>query len=80
MNAELKVSQLFPPFQRQALVEAAASQDWREIDRITDELVLLGLCRRRSDDSRLPEWAAIRAGGRGIPDGIRIQNNFDETN
>lgn len=49
MNADLKVSQHFPPFQRQALVNAAASGDWREIDRITDELVLMGLCRRRSD-------------------------------
>lgn len=44
------VAQLFPPFQRDALVLAARSRDWRAIDAATDELVRLGLCRPRRDN------------------------------
>ena len=73
MNADLKVSQLFPPFQRKALVDAAASRDWREIDRITDTLVLMGLCRPRSDlrpGHRIRAWF-------GLDQQPRIPNEFE---
>jgi len=46
------VAQLYPPYQRDALVRAAAAKDWRAIDSITDTLAAMGLCRRRDDDSQ----------------------------
>ena len=60
---KLPVAQLFPPSQRDALVDL---QNWpahmrpARLDAITDELVQLGYCRRRSEDA-MP----LRAGLRG---------------
>jgi hypothetical protein len=72
MKTDKTVSQLFPPVQRQALVRAAAGHDLREIDRITDTLALMGLCRRRSAG----EWER-RRGFQLPPDGGRIINEFE---
>ena len=49
------VSQHMPPLVVAALLRAAAACDTDEIDRITDTLVQDGLCRPRSDTSRLGE-------------------------
>jgi len=50
----------FDPNTRDALIHAALIRDTVEIDRITDELVGQGLCRPRSDMSRMREWIANR--------------------
>jgi hypothetical protein len=48
------------PFDRDALIHAALVRDTDEIDRITDELARQGVCRPRSDMSRMDEWVARR--------------------
>jgi len=53
-------SRHFDPNTRDALIHAALIRDTVEIDRITDELVGQGLCRPRSDMSRMREWIANR--------------------
>ena len=61
---KLPVAQLFPASQRDALVDL---QNWpahmrpARLDAITDELVRLGYCRRRSEDTmplRAGPWGA----------------------
>lgn len=48
------------PFVRDALIHAAARGNTEEIDAITDRLAEQGMCRRRSDQSRMGEWIARR--------------------
>ena len=65
---EQRVCNLFPPMQARALRNAAQwPRDQRidEIDRITDQLVAAGFCRRRSSDDLMPRWARIRQQGWG---------------
>jgi hypothetical protein len=50
----------FPMNEARALIHAALVRDTVEIDRITDELVGQGLCRPRTDMSRMREWIASR--------------------
>jgi len=50
IKAPPPVCDVFPPFQRDALVRAAKRRDWRAIDTVTDDLVRLGLCRPRHDN------------------------------
>lgn len=62
-----EISAHFPPFFRRALVNAATahwkSEDERlkDIDAITDQLAVQGLCRKREDVSRAAEWSIGRA-------------------
>ena len=53
-------ARLYTPNERNALIQAALAGDWQTIDKITDSLVEQGLCRPRSDTSRLAEWIAKR--------------------
>lgn len=46
-NAKPRLGQIYPPDVRDALMRAAAAHDGREIDRLTDQLALRGLCRPR---------------------------------
>ena len=59
------VAMLYPVDYRNALVAAAGRRDHACIDRLTDELAGMGLCRRRGDTSRFESIALlteIRAG------------------
>ena len=67
------IAEVFPPFQRRALVAAAASGDWREIDRITDTLVLMGLCRPRGEQ-RIGRSTGNRPDADKCP---RVPNEFE---
>lgn len=61
-----RVCRLFPPMHARALRNAMdLPRDLRsgEIDRITDQLVVAGLCRPRSSESRAAEWARVRTQG-----------------
>lgn len=52
----------FTPTQsdRDELIHAASQLDYAAIDTITDRLVQQGMCRPRSDTSRMGEWIANR--------------------
>ncbi len=50
----------FEPFTRDALVRAGLVGDSASIDEITDRLAEQGMCRPRSDMSRMAEWIALR--------------------
>lgn len=52
INPRKYLARLFPLEIAQALQRAALRRDDRAIDRLTDDLVTLGFCRKRSDDSR----------------------------
>ena len=54
---------LYPLNESRALIHAAARGNTEEIDAITDRLAEQGVCRRRSDDSRMAEWIALRPAG-----------------
>jgi len=62
-----EVSRHFPPFERADLVSAARHGDGQAIDRVTDRLVALGLCRPRDDVSLFdrPE-IPVYCGARGL--------------
>ena len=49
-----KLSHLLPAELAQALRLAAQRKDYDVIDRITDHLARMGLCRPRDDDRRTP--------------------------
>ena len=51
-NPRGEVAQLYHPYIRDALVQAAARGDHQAIDRVTDKLADQGLARKRSDGSR----------------------------
>lgn len=53
-------SDFHDPFTRDALIHAARSGNMEWIDTITDDLVQQGMCRPRSDASRMSEWIARR--------------------
>lgn len=53
-------SDFHDPFTRDALIHAARSGNLEWIDTITDDLAQQGLCRPRSDASRMSEWIARR--------------------
>lgn len=50
----------FDPNTRDALIHAALMRDHATIDAITDRLAEQGVCRPRSDMSRMAEWIARR--------------------
>ncbi len=53
-------SQLLPLNEARALIHAAARGDSAAIDEITDRLAQQGVCRPRSDMSRMAEWISHR--------------------
>jgi hypothetical protein len=59
------LSTLFPPYMVDRLVTAAEFKDHDEIDRLTDQLWLLGFVRRRDDQSRFDTVAQFNEGRAG---------------
>jgi len=55
------VSELYPPFQRAALVAAAKARDWRALDAAIDDLARLGYCKPRHDVA-MKTWADLARG------------------
>jgi hypothetical protein len=53
---------LFPPYMVDRLVTAAQFKDIEEIDKLTDQLWLLGFVRRRDDQSRFDTVAQFNPG------------------
>jgi len=53
-------SSMLDPFEARALIQAAEFGSIETIDEITDRLAEQGVCRPRSDDSRMGEWLAMR--------------------
>jgi len=56
---------VLPPQQQQLLRNAAARRDYQAIDAITDDLVRMGLCRRRSDSAWMTRAEIVRAVAKG---------------